>query len=78
MRQFGLGPFSRHAPPGAGQSLAEPYREMLEQVAVAEEVGFDSAWLGEHHFMEDGICPSLLVTASAMTARTSRLILGTR
>lgn len=77
MMKFGLGPFSMQAPPGSGQSHAELYREMLEQVTVAEEIGFDSAWLVEHHFMEDGMCPSLLVTASAMAARTSRLIIGT-
>jgi len=75
--KFGLGPFSMQAPPGSGKSHADLYREMLEQVAVAEEIGFDSAWLVEHHFMEDGMCPSLLVTAAAMAARTSRLIIGT-
>jgi len=65
------------SPLGSGKSHAELYREMLEQVVVAEEIGFDSAWLVEHHFMEDGMCPSLLVTASAMAAHTSRLMIGT-
>ena len=55
----------------------ELYREMLEQVVIAEDIGFESAWLVEHHFMEDGMCPSLLVTASAMAARTSTLTIGT-
>jgi len=75
--KFGLGPFSMQAPPGSRKTHAELYREMLEQVVVAEEIGFDSAWLVEHHFMEDGMCPSLLVTASAMAARTSKLTIGT-
>jgi probable F420-dependent oxidoreductase len=75
--KFGIGPFSMQAPPGSGTSHATLYREMLEQVAVAEELGFDSAWLVEHHFMDDGMCPSLLVTAAAMAARTSRITIGT-
>ncbi len=75
--RFGLGPFSMQSPPGSGKTHTELYREMLEQVVIAEDIGFESAWLVEHHFMEDGMCPSLLVTASAMAARTSTLIIGT-
>ena len=75
--RFGLGPFSMQSPPGSGKTHAELYREMLEQIVIAEDIGFESAWLVEHHFMEDGMCPSLLVTAAAMAARTSRLTIGT-
>ena len=75
--QFGLGPFSMQSPPGAGKIYAGLYREMLNQVEIAEEIGFESAWLVEHHFMDDGMCPSLLVTAAAMAARTSTLKIGT-
>ena len=25
-------------------------REALEQIELADELGFDAAWLGEHHF----------------------------
>jgi alkanesulfonate monooxygenase SsuD/methylene tetrahydromethanopterin reductase-like flavin-dependent oxidoreductase (luciferase family) len=75
--KFGLGPFSMQAPPGSHETHAELYRTMLEQVVIAEEISFDSAWLVEHHFMEDGMCPSLLVTASVMAACTSKLIIGT-
>ena len=77
MMRFGIGPFSMQVRPGSGQTHAQLYREMLDQVVIAEEIGFESAWLVEHHFLEDGICPSLLVTAAAMAARTSKLIIGT-
>ena len=77
MMRFGIGPFSMQLRPGSGQTHAQLYREMLDQIVIAEEIGFESAWLVEHHFLEDGICPSLLVTAAAMAARTSKLTIGT-
>ena len=75
--KFGIGPFNLQAAHGSGKPHAEVYREMLEQVELAEELGFDSAWLIEHHFKEDGECPSVLLAASAMAARTSEIKIGT-
>jgi alkanesulfonate monooxygenase SsuD/methylene tetrahydromethanopterin reductase-like flavin-dependent oxidoreductase (luciferase family) len=54
------------------------YDEMLEQVQVAEELGFDSVWMSEHHGAEDGYCPSTLVAAAAAAARTQRITIGIR
>jgi len=71
--RFGVGPYTMQLPPGAGNTHADLYREMLDQIAMAEDLGFESAWLAEHHFLADGICPSLLVTAAAMAARTKRM-----
>jgi alkanesulfonate monooxygenase SsuD/methylene tetrahydromethanopterin reductase-like flavin-dependent oxidoreductase (luciferase family) len=53
------------------------YAEQLRQVRVAEELGYDEAWLTEHHFAEDGYSPSLLPIASAIGAVTSRIRIGT-
>ena len=33
-------------------------------------MGFDSAWLTEHHFLEDGYCHIVMLIASEMAART--------
>ncbi len=53
------------------------YQKTLEQISWAETIGFDSVWLSEHHFTDDGYTPSPLVIASAIGARTQRLRIGT-
>ena len=75
--KFGIGPFSMRKYPENPSSHADIYKQALEQVKLAEEVNFDSAWIAEHHFLEDGFCPSPIVTASAMAAVTKRIKIGT-
>ena len=53
------------------------YGQALEQIAEAERLGFDSVWLTEHHFCDDGYTPSPLVIAAAIGARTQRMRIGT-
>jgi len=53
------------------------YSQTLEQIGWAESIGFDSVWLTEHHFTDDGYTPSPLVIAAAIGARTQRLRIGT-
>ncbi len=49
------------------------YAETLDQIAWAENHGFDDVWLSEHHFIEDGYLPSILPIAAAIGARTKRI-----
>ena len=42
----------------------------------SEEINFDSVWISEHHFLEDGYCPSPAVIAGAMAAVTSKIRIG--
>lgn len=53
------------------------YAATLDQIVVAEELGYDSVWTSEHHFTEDGYLPSSLLFLAAAAARTSRVRLGT-
>ena len=53
------------------------YQETLEQVAWADSLGFDSVWLSEHHFTDDGYLPALFPMLAALAMRTSRMRLGT-
>jgi alkanesulfonate monooxygenase SsuD/methylene tetrahydromethanopterin reductase-like flavin-dependent oxidoreductase (luciferase family) len=49
----------------------------MEQIVAAEAAGWDSVWLTEHHFIDDGYTPSPLVIAAAIGARTTRMRIGT-
>jgi alkanesulfonate monooxygenase SsuD/methylene tetrahydromethanopterin reductase-like flavin-dependent oxidoreductase (luciferase family) len=53
------------------------YGQYLDQIENAERIGFDSVWLTEHHFCEDGYTPSPLVVAAAIGGRTTRMRIGT-
>ena len=64
-------------PPGSGRSFATLYGDSLEQVELAEALGFDSIWLTEHHFTDDGYLPAMLPAAAAIAARTKRVTIGT-
>src|SRR5438128_2425749 len=59
------------APP----ALAHPevVRREIEQMAWTEELGFDSIWLTEHHFIEYGLSVSPAVLAAAAAMRPRRL-----
>jgi alkanesulfonate monooxygenase SsuD/methylene tetrahydromethanopterin reductase-like flavin-dependent oxidoreductase (luciferase family) len=74
--RFGL-LYSLQSRPDKPATQAQIYREMLDQIVLGEELGFHSAWLVEHHFLADGICPSPLVVAAAMASRTRRMTIGT-
>src|SRR5690606_25028066 len=75
--QIGIGPWGMQVPVGSGFTHEQVYRETLEQVELAEELGFDSAWLTEHHFLPCGYLPKLLPAAAALAARTRRIRIGT-
>jgi alkanesulfonate monooxygenase SsuD/methylene tetrahydromethanopterin reductase-like flavin-dependent oxidoreductase (luciferase family) len=52
------------------------YSEALEQVQYAEELGFDSLWIAEHHSSRYGIFPSLMPILSHIAAQTKTIRLG--
>ena len=55
----------------------ELYRSHLDLIVQSERLGFDHAWLSEHHFIEDGYSPSLFPIGAAVAARTQRIRIGT-
>lgn len=63
--------------PGFGAPRTALYQAALDQVAWADELGFDVVGLGEHHGSDDGYNPSPLPLACAMAARTKNIKLRT-
>ena len=70
-----LGFFTRLLDQGSAQTR---YRLAAEQIRHAERLGFDSAWIAQHHFHEqEGGLPSPLVFLAHVAAQTDRIRLGT-
>jgi alkanesulfonate monooxygenase SsuD/methylene tetrahydromethanopterin reductase-like flavin-dependent oxidoreductase (luciferase family) len=62
---------------GAGDP-SRIYRETLELFATADQLGFDVAWVAQHHFKElAGRLPALFPFLAAAAERTRRIRLGT-
>ncbi|MDZ8105648.1 MAG: LLM class flavin-dependent oxidoreductase [Nostoc sp. DedQUE12a] len=55
-------------------------RAIFEQVTLikqAESLGFEEAWVSEHHFSESNLSPSMLVLMAHLAGLTSTIKLGT-
>ncbi|WP_375432578.1 LLM class flavin-dependent oxidoreductase [uncultured Friedmanniella sp.] len=75
-RRLRLG-FLTHVEGGA--DIAESYLNATELFVAADELGFDSGWVAQHHFSDDptgGLAAPWVFLAHA-AARTSRIHLGT-
>ena len=55
-----------HVPWPEGRNPKELMEEATEQAVMAEELGYYSYWLAEHHFSRYGIGSSSLVLASSI------------
>src|SRR5690349_1719161 len=74
--RFGVG-YDFRNPPDSGLSNAELYARVLDQVEFIEQLGFDTVWFTEHHFVEDGYLPAWIPAAGAVLGRTKRLRVST-
>jgi len=73
--KFGIFVFGDN-PPEIGRSNQKYYEEVLTMAEWAEELGFDSFWLGEHHLYWYGTCVSPPMLIAALGQRTKRIRLG--
>jgi alkanesulfonate monooxygenase SsuD/methylene tetrahydromethanopterin reductase-like flavin-dependent oxidoreductase (luciferase family) len=74
--RFGIFSVADHYPKELGRTPGELYAELLEQAEAADELGFDSFWIAEHHFHEYGAIPRPPVWLAAAAERTRRIRLG--
>ncbi len=63
--------------PALDGSVPQLYGSLFRQIQQAEAVGFDDAWVTEHHFHEfGGLIPQPPVFLAALAGATSRIRLG--
>jgi probable F420-dependent oxidoreductase len=73
---LGFGLLSAQLRPGE-TDWTRAYDDTIAVAVEAERLGFDTVWTTEHHFVDDGFMPSLLVVAAAIAQATSRIGIGT-
>jgi alkanesulfonate monooxygenase SsuD/methylene tetrahydromethanopterin reductase-like flavin-dependent oxidoreductase (luciferase family) len=73
--RFGLTTDFRNRP-NSGRRTADVYAEIIDHFVWAEELGFDAAYVFEHHFTDDEYVASPMVAATAIAARTKRIRVG--
>lgn len=62
---------------GLWTGQGQDYRGVVPLATAAEQAGFDSFWVTEHHGLPDGYLPSPLTVLAALAPVTSRITLGT-
>ena len=68
--------FSFRNPAAWRRPFPDVYRDELGLITQAEELGYDTIWLTEHHFADDGYSPSIIPLAAAVAAQTERVRIG--
>lgn len=73
--QFGYFTLSDNRYPGNSRTAEQFVREIYGQALHAEEIGLNSAWIGEHHFNLLGVnaCPNMLLAQIAGATERIRL-----
>jgi alkanesulfonate monooxygenase SsuD/methylene tetrahydromethanopterin reductase-like flavin-dependent oxidoreductase (luciferase family) len=70
--------FFDQLPCAAGYTERQRYRDIIAQIELGDDLGFDAAWLGELHFSRAfSILADPLMVLAAAAQRTSRIRLGT-
>jgi len=70
-------PWSKAHPYGQREAEQRAYREAIEQICLADKLGFNTIWAVEHHFREGrSHCPAPEVLLGALSQITENINLG--
>ena len=61
---------------GRGVPHDQAYHEMLDQIVLAETLGFGECWFAEHHFTDYSLLPSPNLMIASAVQRTSHMRFG--
>ena len=63
---------------GGAETPAAVLDHLREQVVLAEQLGYDAVWMGEHHFGPYGLgdLPNPILVGADLAVRTSRIRIG--
>jgi alkanesulfonate monooxygenase SsuD/methylene tetrahydromethanopterin reductase-like flavin-dependent oxidoreductase (luciferase family) len=77
MIEVGVGIWTMRSTAARPAITSTLYAALQRDAMLAEELGFHSVWLAEHHFWYDGWCPASVTAAAAVLGATTRLHAGT-
>lgn len=70
-------PWDLPHPYGQRKAEQEAYDEAIEQIQLADRLGFETAWVVEHHFRDGrSACPASEVVLGGLALSTQRIRLG--
>ncbi|EJN57027.1 LLM class flavin-dependent oxidoreductase [Halogranum rubrum] len=74
--KLGTGLFTCQRRPDDDRSMSAIYDEMLTLTRAIEDAGLDSAWVSEHHFLDDGYLSGVMPALGALAAETEEIEIG--
>src|SRR6476659_2459169 len=63
--------------PAPGAPFARHYEEVIDEIRLADRLGFHQVWTTEQHGVDDGYLPAQLPALAAFARETERIRLGT-
>jgi alkanesulfonate monooxygenase SsuD/methylene tetrahydromethanopterin reductase-like flavin-dependent oxidoreductase (luciferase family) len=77
MVDIGVGLWTMRSTAARPAGAPDLYARLCADARLAEQLGFHSLWVAEHHFWYDGWCPATVTAAAAVLGATTRLRAGT-
>jgi len=74
--ELGTGLFTCQQRPDGDRSMSEIYDEMLDLAGAIDDADLDSAWVSEHHFLDDGYLSGVTPALGALAAVTDDVEIG--